>query len=164
VETLTTSLKTKLKNAKRIAILGIGSELRGDDIAGMLVAEKLQKKISLLSKPSRIKIFFGSTAPENMTGAIKNFRPTHVLIIDSADTREKAGTTIIIEPENINGISFCTHRLPTNIMTDYLEQSLNCKTIIIGIQPKNIEFCGKISSEVKKSINNLVNIIKEIAF
>jgi hydrogenase 3 maturation protease len=159
VEKLKSSLKTKLKNAKKIAVLGIGSELRGDDAAGMLVAEKLQKTNNT---SSALKVFFGSTAPENLTGAIKDYKPTHILIIDSADTGNTAGTAIIIEPEKLNGISFCTHRLPTNIMTNYLEQSLNCKTIIIGIQPKNMEFCGKISPELKKSVNSLVKIIKEV--
>ena len=36
-------LKTFLAGADAVAILGVGSELRADDYAGMLVAEKLKK-------------------------------------------------------------------------------------------------------------------------
>ena len=37
------NIKKKLENAKKVAVIGIGSELRSDDAAGLLVAEKLQK-------------------------------------------------------------------------------------------------------------------------
>ena len=36
-------LKDKLNKARRIALLGVGSEFRGDDVAGILVAKSLAK-------------------------------------------------------------------------------------------------------------------------
>ena len=50
---LKTILKKKLKDAKKIAVLGIGSALRSDDAAGLLVAEELKK-----IKNPKIKSFF----------------------------------------------------------------------------------------------------------
>ena len=88
MQSLTTELKNRLKAAKRIAVLGVGSELRGDDVAGMLVAGAVQKK------SKKIRVFLGATAPENLTGEIIKFKPTHLIIVDTADIKEKPGTIL----------------------------------------------------------------------
>ena len=43
-----TILKNKLKDAQRVAVLGIGSQLRADDAAGLLIAKEI--KIYIKSK------------------------------------------------------------------------------------------------------------------
>jgi hypothetical protein len=45
MQSLKVQLKNKLKNARRITILGVGSKLRSDDAAGILAAESIGKKI-----------------------------------------------------------------------------------------------------------------------
>lgn len=152
MEKLREAIRERLKGAKKIAVLGIGSELRGDDAAGMLVAQKLKD----------IKIFLGGTAPENLTGEIKKYNPTHLVIIDSADFGEKPGAANIIEPEDIRGTSFSTHRMPLKVMVEYLRSFLDCGIIIIGIQPGSIEFGKPVSFEVKKSAQKIAGIIQEI--
>src|SRR5665647_2924663 len=132
---LKTILKQKLKDAKRIVVLGIGSELRADDAAGLIVAEELKKIKNL-----KLKVFLGSTAPENFTGEIIKFKPTHILIVDSVDTDQKPGFILLINPDEVGGVSFSTHMLPVKMMVDYLLASLECEIIIIGIQPKILLF------------------------
>ena len=78
------ALTNSLKGVNKLAILGVGSELRGDDIAGMVAAEIIQK-----ANHKNITVFLGATAPENLTGEIKKFNPSHLLIIDAADTSSK---------------------------------------------------------------------------
>lgn len=149
------SPKQKTSQPKRIAILGIGSELRGDDAAGILAVRQL--------KPQKnFKVFIGETAPENLTGEIKRFKPTDLIIIDSVDTRKIPGTITLFSPQETTGISFCTHNLPIRIMADYLIEALNCKIVIIGIQPKTLVFGNKVSSEVKKAIKSIPRLIKQI--
>lgn len=154
---LKTILKQKLKDAKRIVVLGIGSELRADDAAGLLVAEELKKIKNL-----KLKVFLGSTAPENFTGEIIKFKPTHILIVDSVDTDQKPGFILLINPEEVGGVSFSTHMLPVKMMVDYLLASLECEIIIIGIQPKVLLFGETISKEVKKSTKQISGVIKQI--
>ena len=154
---LKTILKQKLKDAKRIAVLGIGSELRADDAAGLIVAEELKKIKNL-----KLKVFLGSTAPENFTGEIIKFKPTHILIVDSVDTDQKPGFILLINPEEVGGVSFSTHMLPVKMMVDYLLASLECEIIIIGIQPKVLLFGETISKEVKKSTKQISGVIKQI--
>lgn len=154
---LKTILKQKLKDAKKIAVLGIGSELRADDAAGLIVAEELKKIKNL-----KLKVFLGSTAPENFTGEIIKFKPTHILIVDSVDTDQKPGFILLINPEEVGGVSFSTHMLPVKMMVDYLIASLKCEIIIIGIQPKVLLFGETISKEVKKSTKQVSGVIKQI--
>jgi hydrogenase maturation protease HycI len=152
-------LQKKLQKASKIALLGIGSELRGDDVAGLLVAETLKKRIR---KPHKFKAFFGATAPENITGEIREFGPSHLIMVDAAEIKGKAGTVKIIGEEEIGGISFSTHTLPTKILVDYFKQSIGCKVIIIGIKPKSTKFGAPVSKEVKKTARELAAAIKSI--
>jgi hydrogenase 3 maturation protease len=154
---LKTQLKKKLKDAKKIAVLGIGSELRADDAAGLLVAEELKKIKNL-----KLKVFLGSTAPENFTGEIIKYKPTHVIIVDSVDTDKKPGFILLIDPVDVGGISFSTHMLPVKMLVDYLLASLKCEIIIIGIQPKILSFGEIVSEEVKESARQVSDVIRQI--
>jgi hydrogenase 3 maturation protease len=154
---LKTTLKQKLKDAKRIVVLGIGSELRADDVAGILIAEELKK-----IKNSKLKVVLGFTAPENFTGEIIKFKPTHIIIVDSVDIDQKPGYILLINPDEVGGISFSTHMLPVKMMVDYLLASLECEIIIVGIQPKILLFGEAVSKEVKKSTVQVSGILQEI--
>ena len=158
--TLKTALKNWLLEAERIALLGVGSELRGDDAAGLLVAQELARAHLKLKKRIDFKVFIGETAPENLTGEIKRFNPTHLLIVDSADMGKRGGMVQWIDPDKVGGISFCTHSLPIKIMADYLTQSIGCKIKIIGIQPKVLTFGSRFSKEIEKTVKNVSKTVE----
>ncbi|MGA1979990.1 MAG: hydrogenase maturation peptidase HycI [Sedimentisphaerales bacterium] len=159
MKNLAAVLKQKLENAGKVAVLGIGSELRSDDAAGVLAAQQIKKISSKKKLLHLIKVFIGSTAPENLTGEIKKFKPSHLIIIDSADMNAPPGQVTIINSEKVGGTSFCTHSLPLKVMIDYLRQSCDCETIIIGIQPKNLSVGGPISKEVDRAAQELAVIV-----
>ena len=146
-------LKTRLEGAERVALLGIGSEMRADDAAGILVARELE-----LKQPSfgeRVRVFVGHASPESLTGEIKRYRPTHLLIVDAADLGLEPGGSRIIQKSEIDGVSFSTHRLPTRILADYLEGELSCEIIIIGIQPLTMELLKPASETIRESARGM---------
>ena len=144
--TLKKILQNRLTAARRIAVLGVGSELRADDASGILAATGLKAALAGRKKSRAVKIFLGATAPENLTGEIKRYKPSHLVIIDTAEARKKPGTIFIFKPEEVGaGVSFSTHKMPAKILVDYLVKSLGCEVTIIGIQPKSIDF-GKAPS------------------
>jgi hydrogenase 3 maturation protease len=151
------ALINSLKGAKKVAVLGVGSELRGDDIAGMVAAE-----IILKAGNKKIGVFLGATAPENLTGEIKKFEPSHLFIIDAADTASKPGTISLISPDIVGGISFSTHMMPLKIMVDYMFQSIKCKTMIIGIQPGVLKFGSSPSKAAMDSAREVAKIMLEV--
>jgi len=153
------TLSKTIKGSKRLAVLGVGSELRGDDIAGMIVAREI---LNLAKESDSLKVFLGETAPENLTGEIKKYKPTHLLIIDAGDMGKEPGSVALITPEEeIFGATFSTHKLPIKVLVKYLNESFPCKTFVLIIQPKDIGFGKDPSSEVKASSLSLARSILE---
>ena len=71
MQKLKMQLKQKLENAGKVAVLGVGSELRGDDVAGIMAAEQIERISRPKTTAPELKVFIGHTAPENLTGEIK---------------------------------------------------------------------------------------------
>lgn len=152
-------LKDNLSDAKRIAVLAVGSELRGDDAAGILVADGLEKFTDPSSKKGKreLKVFIGSTAPENLTGEIIRYKPSHLIIVDTAEMGKKPGEFSVFLPKDIGGgATFSTHIMPAKVLVKYLLTALTeCKIFFIGIQPKTLEFGKKPSASVKKTADTI---------
>ena len=151
-------LKNRIKEATRVAILAIGSEFRGDDAAGLLVAENLKKLLKTSNR--RSKIFIGATAPENLTGDVKRFKPSHILLVDSVDFRDEPGTILVLSPRDIgDGVSFSTHKMPAKVLMQYFANSFECDPVLIGIQPLSVGFGDKPSKAVISSAKEVASAI-----
>ena len=162
METLKEILATKLKNAKKTAILAVGSSLRGDDVAGLLVAEYLNQFPPKIKGKHSFKVFIGETAPENFTGEIRRFEPSHIIIVDCAELGEKAGAVRLMSPQETRGITFSTHSLPPRVMAQYFSDSFPCEIMMIGIQPKTLKFNESLSKEVRASCRKVARSIRDV--
>ena len=151
-----TLLADALQGAHTVALLGCGSVLRGDDAAGMAVAERLS------GFGGNVRVFCGSNAPENFTGEIKKFRPDTLLVIDAAHMGLPAGEAAIISPEDIEGVSFSTHILPLKVMLDYLRREIGCRVVLVGIQGINYEFQAGMSPEVGDAVDSIVAALGDL--
>ena len=141
-------------DSRRIVILGIGSELCGDDSAGMLCAELLKKEFC---KNENVLVIAASTAPENFTGEICDFRPDALFMIDAADLGMSPGEIAVIDVDDIQGISFSTHMLPLSMLVQYLHLTVKCKIGIIGIQFKNKSYGDIVCPEVQAAVGDVVD-------
>jgi hypothetical protein len=65
----------------RVAVVGVGHELCGDDAAGLVVAHALQ---TALAGDERLLVIEAGSVPENQTGRLRRFKPGIVLLIDAA--------------------------------------------------------------------------------
>lgn len=156
-------LQLALADARRIAVLGIGSELRGDDQAGLLVARLLLDSGNMNLSRHRLKVFCGATVPENLSGEIKRYHPSHLILIDAVDLGSNPGTVNLIRSDAISGPSFSTHAQPLSVFIDYLRQTTQCEIVVVGIQPKTLEFGSEPSLEVESSARELGALIEGIA-
>jgi hydrogenase 3 maturation protease len=154
-------LKERLREARKIAILGVGSVLRADDAAGILVVEKLAKAIDTKEYPN-VRFYDGQTAPENFCGVIRQFCPSHLIIIDAADVSKKPGSILHLDPEDIGGISFCTHMLPLKMMVEYLQRQTHTAATILGIQYKDVSFDSFMTSEVREAVDEISEIMERV--
>lgn len=138
-------LEKNIKPGLKYAVMGVGSELRSDDCAGMHFIGYMSRKL----KRDDVLLVAGSTAPENFTGVIKDFAPDVLFIIDAAHMGIKPGEVQIIPASDIGGVSFSTHILPLSVVLKYIEAEAGCKAIFIGIQPKTTEQGLSMCDEVR---------------
>jgi len=138
-----------LKGARSIAVLGVGSELRGDDAVGIAAAAGFDKR---LPRGGKVRVFLGHTAPENLSGAIKEFAPSHLVAIDAVPLGKQPGEVSVIDVDQVKGVSFYTHSLPLEVLFSYLRDALpDLKVTIVGVEPKDTGFGKPLSEEVSKA-------------
>jgi hydrogenase 3 maturation protease len=141
------NLTAQLLHAREIAILAVGSDLYGDDAVALRVVELLKPHVGD-GKP--IHTFIGATAPENCTGPIRRLNPSHLIVIDAADLGKSAGTIELLDPEQLSGVTFCTHALPLNVVVDYILKACpDCKAVVLGVQPYHLDFEKPLSAPVE---------------
>ncbi len=142
---------------ERLVILGIGSELNGDDAAGVEVVRRLQKT---LPYSENILLIDAGVAPESFGGPIRRFAPDHILIIDAAETGDLPGTISFHTLDEAEGISAFTHGLPPTVFGRYIQNDLNCTVSLLLIQSENVEFDTRMGAIVNKAVDH---VAKELA-
>ena len=129
---------------KRVVLMGIGSPIRRDDSVGLRVIELLEAmglEDVLLLKTEIV--------PESYTGVIRDFKPTHVIMIDAAHFNGKPGEGRMIPTQLITGTAVSTHNMPLTILSDYIEKSMCAKVALLGIQPVDIFYGEGLTPEVE---------------
>lgn len=143
----------------RIAIVGIGQELRGDDAVGVMIIRKLK---SVLANQRSILVIEGGQAPENQTGVLRRFAPGLVLLVDAAQMGAASGEVRLLTSDQLDGLSASTHTLPLSILAQYLKTELKCDVAVIGIQPAQMMFGGDLSPAVQLSLKGVIECIETI--
>ena len=126
-----------------VVILGVGNELRGDDGVGVYIAKKLKGK----------NVINAGVAPENFVGKIKKMKPDRVVIFDALDFGGKPGEVKVVDARKTEGLKISTHSLPLSFFCGLFGKT---EIYVVGIQPRNREFGGRIDREVKRSADDLI--------
>ncbi len=136
----------------RVAVIGVGNELRGDDALGALIACALQPR---LEDRQDVLVINAGSAPENFCGTLRRFGPDWVLILDAAHMGAKPGTVRWIDPDNTSDRTISTHALPMPVLLAYLEAELNCEVAILGIQPAGVGMGMPVSAPILQAIETI---------
>jgi hydrogenase 3 maturation protease len=141
------------KRPARVALVGIGNELNGDDAVGVRVVRSLAAR---LGPREDLLLLEAGTAPENFTGPLRRFRPDLVLLFDAASFDQPAGATMTIDWADIDGCSASTHTLPPSVFGRFLVEELGCRLALVGIQPARLDFGEPLSAPVMAAADRLV--------
>jgi hydrogenase 3 maturation protease len=136
----------------RVAVLGVGNEMNGDDGVGVRVVRALAARMA--ATPGLLLID-GGTAPENFTGPIRRFRPDLIVEIDAAHQEQPPGTLAWLDWREADGMSASTHTLPPSVLASYLTSDLGCQMALIGVQPASLEMGRPLSPEVEAAADCL---------
>jgi hydrogenase 3 maturation protease len=137
----------------RVAIVGIGHELCGDDAAGVVAARALRR---LVSAHDWLLVIDAGPAPENSTGPLRRFAPDLVLLIDAAQMGAPPGAVQWVDWRSASGLSASTHTLPCATLGRYLVAQLGCEVALLGIQPAGTCIGARLSGMVRRAVQTLV--------
>jgi hydrogenase 3 maturation protease len=149
-----TSPHEQVEGKVRLAFVGVGSELNGDDAADLWVVRALNEKTG---GSSSVLCFESGGMLENALGPLRRFHPDGVVVIDAADFGGEPGAARLIELTETAGFSFSTHSLPLGTICAYLSQELECPVWILGIQPLHLDFDAPMSPELQQTAGILAS-------
>ena len=151
------ALTDRLKAARDVALLAVGSEFRGDDAVALRVAELIETDPA---RSEHLHVFVGATAPENCTGPIRRVNPSHLLVIDAADIGAQPGSVQLLDEAHLAGVTFCTHALPLSVIVDYILKACpQCEVVVLGVQPAQLAFGKALSPPVEGTAREIAHLL-----
>ena len=128
-------------------LLCVGNSMMGDDGAGPLLAEKCAA-----APKGNWGVIDGGSAPANDISAIREVRPTRLLIVDATDMGLNPGEIRIIDPDDIAEMfMMTTHNMPLNYLIDQLKEDIG-EVIFLGIQPDIVGFYYPMTQPIKDAV------------
>jgi hydrogenase 3 maturation protease len=155
----------RLGRPLRLAVLGLGQELRGDDAAGLEAARGLLSRVpesGEINPGQRLLVAAAGPGPENFTGLLRRFRPDLVLLIDAAQMEAVPGEVRWLDPAETSGLSASTHTFPLHVLAEYLAAELGCQTALIGIQPEQNELGAPLSTPVRAAVQEITSHLAKL--
>lgn len=151
-----------------MAVVGVGQTLKGDDAAGVLVAQALVKRQRAGSSdaprpaPFSLLVVEAAHAPENCTGAIRRFAPDLVVLVDAAEMGDPPGTIRWLDWRDTAGLDVSTHTLSPSMVARYLVAELRCEVALIGIQPQDTSLGVPVSPPVRRAVRTVADGLSAI--
>lgn len=137
----------------RLAIVGVGQELQGDDGAGPAVVRRLK----VLLKPADYLLLVDAAhAPENVLGTINRFRPDVVLFVDALRAGQPPGAITWWPATAADAAGGSTHTLPLNLLAKFITTETGAASYVIGIQPATTDFGEGLSPAIEHAVEQVV--------
>ena len=143
----------------RVAVVGIGHTLRGDDGAGVVVAEMLHP---LMAGSDHVLVVNAGLAPEGFSGVIRRFCPDLVLLVDAAQMDEAPGTVRWLAWQDAGGNGASTHTLPLRLFATYLTLEVGCEVALLGIQPAHNDIDVPVSPVVQDAVESVAHTLAAV--
>ena len=156
------SLRVTTEDSPRIAVLGIGNLLLKDEGVGVHLVEKLAEFMGDVN----VNIIDAGTCPDFLSLLEDNL--DKLIIVDAVQTGDRPGTIYRLNFDDIDldaVAPFSLHDIGVldSLRTMALFNRQPKSTVIIGIEPKTIDFGLDLSPEVEEKLPRIVELIlKEI--
>lgn len=138
------------ENNKIKLFAGVGNVLKRDDGIGVYISNRIKESKSVQKLTVEVSI-------ENYIGKINSLNPDVLILVDCMDFNKQPGYVEILPVEQVKDFTFNTHNISLKRVSDLF----NMPVYILGIQPKRIDFGEEISEIVKKTAQNILEIINQ---
>jgi hydrogenase maturation protease len=139
------------------AVIGLGNPLLGDDALGLVALERLSMRYRL---PDEVSLHDGGTWGMSLLPVIED--ATHVLFLDAIDRREKPGTFIRLEGEDIPATlaqMVSPHQIDLRevLAVTMLRGTFPFGAVAIGVQPHTLATQVALSKVVAATVDEVVH-------
>jgi hydrogenase maturation protease len=133
---------------KKILFVGIGNLLKRDDGVGVYISNRIKNRDNITSLTVETSI-------ENYIGKINSLNPDLLVLLDCMELQSDPGTFKLLELNQIQDITFNTHNISLNRLSDFFTMPV----YILGIQPEKVDFGENISYLVRNIADKIINNI-----
>ncbi len=148
------TLRPRIRN-KRLTILGVGNELRGDDAIGPALVNALQGKIAAT-------LIDAGDTPEDYWAVLEAIHPEVVLIVDAVALGSAPGDVALVEIAQLAGTRLTTHNTSIALLAQALRERTACDVLVIGIQPQELSLGMPMSQRVRATLDCLVHLFAQL--
>jgi hydrogenase 3 maturation protease len=149
-----TSLEDWIRDSvrgRRVAVVGVGNRLRGDDGAGPCVAQRL-------GAPADVLVIDAGTVPENYIGVLIERAPDVVLFVDALEFDAAPGACCLAALDALGARCSTTHAPSLALVSQILEpEGIEC--FLIGIRPRSTADGEWLTADVEKGIDQAARAI-----
>lgn len=140
--------------AGRVLVLGVGNEWRGDDAAGVAVVRALPPEVAALEC---------GEVPESYLDEVRRRAPDCLLIVDAVDFGAPPGSIGLLTVGTDSGgpPSMDTHRPSLQVLGKYVRAEMGADVILLGIQPRTVEWGAAMSPEVSRAVQVLARWLSD---
>lgn len=147
----------------RVAVLGVGNPLRGDDAVGSCIARLMLQTLNVrgVSLDNAV-VIDAEDIPESYLGPIISARPDVVLIIDAAELNAPVGSAVLLSKDALQQRALSTHRTPLGPLAAVVCHLTTATVLFLGIQPGADRWGAKLSADVDATAHWLAHELTEI--
>ncbi len=141
----------------RTVIIGVGNLLMKDEGIGIHTMKALQE----MQLPDNVTVIDGGTSPDIIACTRAGDK---LIIVDAARAGGEPGAIYRFQPDDLEdsaGEALSVHELgvPQNLRLMLLSGNGPSEVIIIGIEPKDIDWGTELSPELEMSIPKIISVI-----
>ncbi len=130
-------------------VVGVGNPMRGDDEAGLVLAEKVAEKLNL-------EYLRCEEVPENYVGKMLDDPADTILLVDAVDMKQAPGEIDLLAPDELAAASISTHNCSVGLLAKVLAGVKDKQMLILGIQPQNLGLGQPLTPQVSEAIDRFV--------
>jgi len=131
-------------------VLTVGNSLMGDDGAGPLLAELLER-----APAPGWDVIDGGATPENVTHLVRAANPPRLLMVDAAEMGLPPGSIRRVDPATIaEHFLINTHAIPLDFLIRSLKETVP-EVVFVGIQPARVVFYEEMTPAVTAAVEEL---------
>jgi len=154
-ENLNHLLKSTSSN-NRVALVGVGHPLRGDDYTGSLIVKALGKKAENYSR-NGLYIFDAEDDVEGVISKLAKLHPKHVVFIDACEMKMKPGELRLLSIEDTSYPFFTTHGIPLKLLAQKLLPE--SEAWMLAIQLESLELTDHLSTKLSDTARSVIELI-----